>query len=72
MSDLFEKSLNALGIKVNLSGDTYESEQRYRLVVALITFLSGFLYLPISAVLWIITVIKIKNYLKARKEYKRS
>lgn len=63
MSDLFEKITG-----LNLSGDTYESEQKYRLVVAVITFLGGFLYLPFSAVLWIITAVKVKNYLKARSE----
>lgn len=68
MSDIFEKTLNRLGLKVNLSGDTYESEQRYRLLVAGLTFILGFCLLPYSAILWIITAVKVKNYIKAYME----
>lgn len=63
MSDIFEK---ITGLK--LSGDTYESEQRYRLVVAGLTFILGWSILPYSAVLWIITAVKVKNYIKAYME----
>lgn len=62
MSDIFEKITG-----LNLSGDTYESEQRYRLVVAIGTALAGCVFLPYSALLWIITAVKVKNYLKALK-----
>lgn len=63
MSDIFEKITG-----LNLSGDTYESEQRYRLVVAIGTGVLGFSFLPYSGILWIISAVKIKNYLKARSE----
>lgn len=63
MSDIFEK---ITGLK--LSGDTYESEQRYRLVVAGLTALAGLFFLPYSALLWIITAVKVKNYIKAYME----
>lgn len=68
MSDIFEKTLGRLGLKINLSGDTYESEQRYRLVVAIGTFILGWSFLSYSSILWIITAVKIKNYIKAFKE----
>lgn len=63
MSDIFEKIT-----RLNLSGDTYESEQRYRLVVAGLTFILGWSFLPYSAILWIITAVKVKNYIKTRSE----
>jgi len=63
MSDIFEKITG-----LNLSGDTYASEQRYRLVVGIGTFILGFSFLPYSGLLWIITAVKLKNYLKAYKE----
>ena len=65
MSDIFEKIT-----RLNLSGDTYESEQRYRLVVAGLTFILGWSFLPYSAILWIITAVKVKNYIKAYMENK--
>ena len=66
MSDLFEKVTG-----LNLSGDTYASEQRYRLVVAAITFILGCMFLPYSSVLWAITVIKLVHWVKAyTKEHK--
>lgn len=67
MSDIFEKALNKIGIKVNLSGDTYEEEQRYRITIALITFILGCLFLPYSAILWVVTAIKLVHYLTAKK-----
>lgn len=64
--DIFEKITG-----LNLSGDTYASEQRYRLVVIIITFILGLCFLPYSLVLWIITAVKIKTsvvaYLKESK-----
>jgi len=62
MSDLFEKITG-----LNLSGDTYESEQRYRLIMAIATFIIGCLWLPWSAILWVVTAVKVKNYLGAKK-----
>jgi hypothetical protein len=66
MSDSFEKITH-----LNLSGDTYESEQRYRLVMAVITFVAGFFWLPITAVFWVVTVIKLVHYSNAMIAEKR-
>lgn len=64
MGDIFEKVTG-----LNLSGDTYESEQRYKLIVAGVTGVLGFTWLPISAVFWAVTAIKLYHWYDAYKRH---
>lgn len=64
MPDIFEKVTG-----LNLSGDTYESEQRYRLIIAGLSFVGGFILFPYTSPLWVVTVIKLLHWSDAYKRH---
>lgn len=62
--DIFEKLTG-----LNLSGDTYESEQRYRLIVAGLCIIGGALLFPYSSPLWVVAAIKAYHFYDAKKRH---